>query len=142
MNIGVLPIPRSRPEMEPEVPIFAIQSGHRLALMGFSVALLALVLELVRRDLLKERYALLWLGTSVFGLVVGLFPSIIERTAAAFSFQLVTLLFVGAFGFLLLVILGYTVILSRLSERNRKLAQEIALVSQRLEVLEKERGDE
>lgn len=128
--------------MDSEVVTFAIQPGHRLALMGFSIALLALVLELVRRDLLKERYALLWLATSLFGLVVGIFPSLIERTAAAFSFQLLTLLFVGAFGFLLLVILGHTVVISRLSERNRKLAQEIALLSQRVECVEKDRVDD
>lgn len=121
---------------------FAIQPGHRIALMIVSVALLALVLELVRRDLLKERYALLWLATSVLGLVIGLFPSILEHAAAAFSFQLLTLLFVGAFAFLFLVILWYTVIISRLSERNRKLAQEIGLLWHRIEVLEKESRDD
>lgn len=122
--------------MEAEPLEFAIQPGHRIALMLVSLALLTLVLELVRRDLLKERYALLWLATSVAGLVIGLFPSILERTAAAFSFQLLTLLFVGGFAFLLLVILWYTVLISRLSERNRKLAQEIGLLWQRLEELE------
>lgn len=121
---------------------FAIQPGHRIALMVVSLALLTLVLELVRRDLLKERYALLWLATAVGGLIIGLFPSILERAAAAFSFQLLTLLFVGAFAFLLLVILWYTVIISRLSERNRKLAQEIGLLWQRIESLEQEKRHE
>ena len=128
--------------MDSEAITFAIQPGHRLALMLISLALLALVLELVRRDLLKERYALLWLATSVAGLVIGLFPSILERTAAALSFQLLTLLFVTGFAFLLLVILGYTVVISRLSERNRKLAQEIALLWQRIEDLERHERNE
>lgn len=118
--------------------IFVIQPGHRIALMVLSVLLLALVLELVRRDLLKERYALLWLATSGAGLIIGLFPALIEWAAATFNFQLLTLLFVAAFGFLLSVILAYTVVISRLTERNRKLAQECALLAQRLDALENE----
>lgn len=128
--------------MNGETVEFAIQPGHRVALMLVSLALLTLVLELVRRDLLKERYALLWLVTSIAGLIIGLFPAILERAAAAFSFQLITLLFVGAFTFLLLVILWYTVIISRLSERNRKLAQELALLGRRVEELENHERNE
>lgn len=123
--------------MDGETVQFAIQPGHRLALMALSVALFALVLELVRRDRLKERYALLWLATSAFGLFVGIFPGLIEWAARIFRFQMLTLLFVAAFLFFLGVILGHTVIISRLVERNRKLAQEVALLSQRLEARER-----
>ncbi len=109
--------------------------------MALSAVLFGLVLELVRRELLKERYALLWLGTSVLGLVVGVFPGIIVRFAVLFRFQMLTALFVVSFVFTLVVILGYSVVISRLSERNRRLTQEVALLANRVAEIENEKKD-
>lgn len=114
----------------------AIQLGHRIGLLVLSLMLLGFVLELVRRDLLKERYALLWLATSLFGLVVGIFPNLIVRFASLVRFQMLTALFVLSFLFMLGVVLGFSVVISRLSERNRVLAQELGLLANRLEQLE------
>ncbi len=114
----------------------AIQLGHRIALLVLSLMLLGFVLELVRRDLLKERYALLWLATSLFGLVVGVFPNLIFRFASLVRFQMLTALFVLSFMFMLAIVLGFSVVISKLSERNRVLAQEIGLLANRLEQLE------
>lgn len=119
-----------------EIPIIGIQVGHRVALMVLSLMLLALVLELVRRDLLKERYALLWLATSIFGLVIGVFPSLIVQFAILVRFQMLTALFVFAFLFFLGLVLGFTVIFSRLSERNRTLTQELAILAYRVDRME------
>ena len=110
-----------------------IQTGHRIALFALSLVFLAFVLELVRRDRLKEKYALLWLGTAFAGLVVGIVPGVITWTAALFHFQILTALFVFAFLFILGVVLVFSVILSRLSEQNRKLAQEVALLNRRID---------
>lgn len=119
----------------------AIQTGHRIALLVLSLLLFGFVLELVRRDLLKERYALLWLATSLFGLVVGIFPSLIIRLSNLLRFQMLTLLFVLAFVFTLAIVLGFSVIISRLTEHNRKLAQELALLANRLERYEDQKHD-
>lgn len=119
----------------------AIQTGHRIALLVLSFLLFGFVLELVRRDLLKERYALLWLATSLFGLVVGIFPSLIIRLSNLLRFQMLTLLFVLAFVFTLAIVLGFSVIISRLTEHNRKLAQELALLANRLERYEDQKHD-
>ena len=105
---------------------------HRIALPILCILLVALVLELVRRGLLKERYALLWLGISVAGLIVGLFPFIIVWTARLLRLQYVTLMFCVAFLFLLGLVLSFTIVISRLAEQNRKLTQEVALLAQRL----------
>ncbi len=110
---------------------------HRLGLLGLSLALVIAVLELVRRGHLKERYALLWLAVSAFGLLVGCFPSIIVRLSSVLGFQYLTVVSFFAFLFLLLLVLAFTVVISRLSERGRRLAQEIALINERLERLEK-----
>jgi len=105
---------------------------HRIALLVMSVTLLVTILELVRRGYLKERFALLWLATAGAGLVIGVFPGIITSVSALFSFQYLTVLFILSFVFLLGLVLSFTVVISRLSERNRELAQELALLENRL----------
>ena len=118
----------------------AIQDPHRIAITALSVVLFALVVELVRREYLKERYALLWLGTAGVGLVIGIFPGLIASAADAVHFQLVTTLFVVSFIYVLGIILGFTVIISRLAERNRRLAQDVALLAHRVQRMEENRS--
>lgn len=110
---------------------------HRAGLLLLSLALVLLVLELVRRGHLKERYALLWLSVSACGLALGFFPGIIVRISLLFGFQYLSVVSLFAFLFLLLLVLAFTVVISRLSERSRRLAQELALLSRRIEDLEK-----
>ncbi len=115
----------------------AFQTSHRIGLLLLSVALLVLILELVRRRRFKERYALLWLGAAAFGLVVGLFPGIIVWIARLFHVQFLTVFFGITFIFLLGLVLSFSMVISRLSEQNRELAQEVALLDRRLRALEK-----
>lgn len=109
---------------------------HRIGLLGVSLLLVLLVLELVRRGHLKERYALLWLGVSGAGLVVGLFPGTIVSISLLLNFQYLTVVYVASFLFLMVIVLVFSIVISRMTERNRDLAQEIALLSRRLEDLE------
>jgi hypothetical protein len=118
----------------------AFTPAHRVGLLLFSVLLLALVLELVRRRRFKERYALLWLATSLFGLLVGVFPGIIVSLARVLHVQFLTVFFALAFTFLLGLVLSFSIVISRLSEQNRELAQEAALLAHRLKMLEDERA--
>ncbi len=111
---------------------------HRVALLVLSLLLLGLVLELVRRGLLKERYALLWLVTSLAGLGVGLFPKAIIKLAQLMHFQFLTVVFVLAFLFLLGLVLSFSIVISRLSERNRELTQEVALLANELKRIGKD----
>lgn len=121
---------------------FEIVSGHRIGLFVLSLGLLLLIIELVRRDLLKERFALLWLATGLLGLTIGIFPGLISALARVLHFQILTALFAMAFVFTLAVILGYSVIISRLTERNRALVQEVALLSQAIDRLREEKKDD
>ncbi len=119
----------------------AIYTSHRLALLVLSILLLLVVLELVRRGLLKERYALLWLATSAFGLLVGVFPMLIVKFAEWTRLQFVTVMFLAAFLFILALLLSFSIVISRLVERNRELTQEVALLANALEQPEG-KGDE
>lgn len=118
-----------------------LQTAHRIELFVFSLALLGLILELVRRGLLKERYALLWLVVAGTGLVIGVFPGLIVLVSRLVHFQYLTVLFAVSFLFLLGLVLSFTVVISRLVERNRELTQEVALLATALARLEKRLGD-
>ncbi len=102
---------------------------HRVGLLALSVLFVLLVLELVRRGLLKERYALLWLTVSLFGVFVGVFPKTIVWLSGLLHVQFLTVLFVMSFLFLLGLVLAFSITISRQTERNRELAQELALLA-------------
>lgn len=103
-----------------------------LAIVG-SGAVLVVVIELVRRGRLKEKYSLLWLFA---GAILLLFSS--SRGLLEFVSHLVgvyyppSFLFLLAFLFLLLITLHFSVVISGLSEKNKKLAQEVALLREEL----------
>jgi hypothetical protein len=98
---------------------------------------LLVVLELVRRRRLGERYALLWLFTCLVVLVFAAWPSALERLASAVGIAYApTALFVVAGGFVLLVLLHYAVVVSSITDRNTRLAQRVAILEERLRRLE------
>ena len=117
-------------------PQFGFTMFHRIGLMVFSVLLLILVLELVRRRLFKERYALLWLATAGCGVIVGLFPGIIVWLSKVMHVQFLTVFFLLALLFLLGLVLSFSVVISSLSEQNRAIAQELGLLANRLNEIE------
>jgi len=106
-----------------------------LAITG-SAAVLFLVLELIRRGRLKERYSLLWLFSGVVMLVLSLSRELLEFIARQVGiFYPPSLLFLVAFIFLLLITLHFSAVISGLSEKNKRLTQEIALLRQALDEL-------
>ena len=104
-----------------------------LAVMG-SATVLFLVLELIRRGRLKERYSLLWLFAGTIMLVLSLSRDLLNYIAHQVGiFYPPSLLFLVAFIFLLLITLHFSVIISGLSEKNKRLAQEVALLRQNVD---------
>ena len=104
-----------------------------LAIIG-SGSVFVLVIELIRRGRLKERYSLLWLCASALLLVLSLSRSVLEYLSHVLGvYYPPSLLFLLAFLFLLLITLHFSVELSGLSEKNKNLAQELALLRQELQ---------
>lgn len=98
-----------------------------------SAALLAVVFELVRSRRLQEEYSLLWLFTGGVLLLLSLWRGLLDRMAFVVGIAYPpSALFLVGFGFLLLILLHFSVILSGLSERTRRLTQEIALLREQL----------
>jgi hypothetical protein len=95
------------------------------------LALLALgfVLRLLRRGRLSGKYALLWTVTGVALLVLAIWPGLLTTVSDWVGvFSPPNLLMVVALGFLLLVVVQFSWELSRLEERTRTLAEELALL--------------
>ncbi len=103
--------------------------------------LLAAVLELLRRGILRERFAALWLGVGVLLVLVAVFPGLLRGAARALGFEIPSnLLFFAAILFLLIVTVQLSYEVSRLEARTRRLAEELALLG--TETTERRTGDQ
>jgi hypothetical protein len=99
-----------------------------------SILLILVVLELIRGRRLKERYALLWLATGLVLLVLSAWRGGLNTVAGwvGVTGYPPAVLFAVATLFILVVLLHYSTVLSRLDDQNVSLAQRIALLEQRL----------
>jgi len=98
--------------------------------------LLAFVIELLRRGILRERFAALWLIVSTLLMLGALFPGFLGRAAQVLGFQVAAnLLFFSAILFLLLVAIQLSNEVSRLEARTRRLAEDLALLSLQVQPL-------
>jgi hypothetical protein len=97
-----------------------------------AVGFLAVVFELVRRHYLQERYSVIWVITGVAMLVGAAVGGSLEALARITGIHdtSIALLCLLIF-FLLVMVLHLTTAVSRLSEQNTRLAQEIAMLELR-----------
>ena len=99
-----------------------------------SLVLIAVVLELIRSRRLRERYALLWLVTGVALLALSVWRGGLNTIADWVGVETdpPAVLFAVASLFILLVLLHYSTVISRLSDQNTILAQRLALLEHEL----------
>ena len=113
----------------------------RVSIVGAiaSILLILVVLELVRGRRLKERYALLWLATGVVLLVLSIWRDGLNTIAgwAGVTSYPPAVLFAVATLFILLVLLHYSTVISKLTDENVDLAQRIALLEERVSRLQR-----
>jgi hypothetical protein len=113
--------------LEPRLQIVAIAGS---ALLFF------FVLELVRRRRLGEPYAILWLAASGVLLVLSVWDDLLRELSDLLRIEVpANFLFAVGFGFVLVLLLSFSSVISRLSRENKLLAQEVARLSA-------ERGDQ
>ena len=99
-----------------------------------SVVLLGVIIELIRSRRLSERYALLWLLTGVVLLVLSLWRDGLNTIAgwAGVTGYPPAVLFALGLLFVIVVLLHYSTVISRLSDQNTILAQRVALLEAEL----------
>jgi hypothetical protein len=119
--------------MDPKIQLLGILAAG---------ALLLVVLELVRRRRLQERYALLWLVSAVVLLILAAWRGALSAVASVIGIASPpnALFFLG-FAAILIVLLHFSVVISRLSDQTKVLAQRVAMLDQRLRRQE-EHGDD
>ena len=98
-----------------------------------AAALLVILLELVRQRRLLERYALLWLFSAIVLLGLSVWTGLLEAVADVIGIAYPpNALFLIAFGFVMVLLLHFSLAVSRLSDQTKVLAQRQALLEERL----------
>jgi hypothetical protein len=102
-----------------------------------AVGLLLVVLEMVRRRRLLERYALLWLLSAIVILGLAIWRGALEQVARAVGiYSPPNALFFIALGFILILLLHFSAAVSRLADQSKVLAQRQAILEQRVRRLQ------
>ena len=106
-----------------------------------SVLLLGIVIELIRERKLRERYALLWLATAGLILFFAVWRSGLHNLSKALGVAYPpNALFVLALLFVLVLLLHFSTVISKLTDRSTALTQRLALLEERLRVVEDRSG--
>jgi hypothetical protein len=100
-----------------------------LLLVLLTVGTLGFVMHLLRSGRLRAKFAMLWTGVGIALIVLAAFPGLLDWTAEkAGIFYPPAVFLLAATAFLFLLCVHFSFELSRLEERTRVLAEEIALL--------------
>ncbi len=110
----------------------------QIILISISIILIILLVGLTRSRKIRIQYSLLWFLSAFLLLIFSVFRDLLTICATfvniyyAPSFIIVVIIFIG-------FVLGihFSIVLSTISEENKKLIQEVALLNNRIENLEK-----
>ena len=105
-----------------------------LAATAASLVLVLVVFELIRSRRLRERYALLWLVTGTVLVVLSAWRGGLNTIAGWFGVRGYppAVLFAVGLLFVIVVLLHYSTVISRLSDQNVILAQRLALLESKI----------
>lgn len=112
---------------------------QKIVAATIAVAMLAVVLELVRRRALRIEYSWLWI-LAVVGLLALILSSdlLLWLTGVVGAVDTTSTVFMFAFVFLVFICIHFTVKISQLTNQVKKLAQQLAILE--AEKTELERG--
>jgi hypothetical protein len=109
-------------------PTVHLTPQSRILAAAIAIAFMALILEMIRRHRLQERYSVIWFIAGIGMLAGAAFPGLLEFVADAMGVRDTN---VALFSLVLLLLLGlalnFSVIVSRQAEQITRLAQERAL---------------
>ncbi len=108
-------------------------------ILVLSLVVLASTVELIRRRKLREEYALLWILTGIVILVFALFPGVLYFISKLLGLHHLTTMLLISFLFLLAIVLHFSTVISKLTDRETKLAQRLAILERKLYELRKKK---
>jgi hypothetical protein len=101
-----------------------------------AVLTLVVLFEMLRRQRLREKYALIWVVVALSTVLLVIFPGMLTRASDLLGVQVpANLLFFAASMLLLLLSIQFSYEIGRLEDRTRTLAEEIALLTLKLDTL-------
>lgn len=126
-----------------EAPRVHLTAQTRIIAAVLALAFMGLVLELIRRDKLQERFSVVWFVAGLGMLVGAAFPGLLSVVADAMGVRDTN---VALFSIVLLLLLGlalnFSVIMSRQAAQITRLAQERALEKARDQARSGKNGSE
>jgi len=126
-----------------ESPKVHLTSQTRIIAAVLALAFMVLILELIRRDRLQERYSVVWFVAGLGMLIGAAFPGLLELVADAMGVRDTN---VALFSIVLLLLLGlalnFSVIMSRQAAQITRLAQERAIEKARAQAGSGKNGGE
>ena len=91
----------------------------------------------VRTRVIELKYALVWFLLALVLFIMDLAPSLLERAAGLLGVTLpINMLTLLGFGFVLIILYSFTIVLTNENRRTKRLTQEIALLNKRIGQLE------
>ena len=104
-------------------------SRTQIVILVAGIALSILILEMVRRRQLREEYSWLWLLTAIGYFILAVWPELADRVAMFMGSAnpVSAFTFLGLF-FLFMLCVQFSVQISHLTEQNKNLAQQIAIL--------------
>lgn len=109
-------------------PVVRLTPQARIIGAVLAIAFMLLILDLIRRDRLLERYSIVWFVLGTLMLLGAIFPILLEWLARAMGVRDVTIaLFSVTLLVLLALSLNFSVIASRQAKQITRLAQESAI---------------
>jgi hypothetical protein len=119
-----------------------LTSQTRILASILALAFMLLILELIRRDRLQERYSVIWFVAGLGMLAGAAFPGLLQVVADAMGVRDTNVaLFSIVLFFLLGLALNFSVIMSRQAAQITRLAQERALEKARQQSQEERNGN-
>jgi hypothetical protein len=124
-------------------PKVHLTAQTRILAAILAVAFMVMILDLIRRDRLQERYSVVWFVAGLGMLVGAAFPGLLSVFADVMGVRDTT---IALFSIVLLLLLGlalnFSVIMSRQASQITRLAQERALEQAREQALAEHNGGE
>ncbi len=114
-----------------EANSYAPTLGQRIIPFLVAVVIAVTTVELIRRRKLREEHAMLWLFASSVLVLFAIFPKLLILISGWLGVNYLTTLFLATFSFLMLIALGQAMVISRLTEDLRQIAQRTALLEQK-----------
>lgn len=111
-----------------------MQVNLRIYLIIFSLILFAIIIKLLQKGRISEKYSLIWFAFSLLILLVGLVPGFLKTISNFFGFEVLSNFIIGVlFVLLTIVTIFLTVMIDGQKKKVTLLIQEVSILKKELE---------